>query len=173
MAEVGPEVGAERVLHVQCPGLVAPRREVLDRQPRVRRHRVPHDAQQRRGLELDRHRPTGTAAITATNGPRSGTALIAVCPDLALGEKVFQQDCAACHGKDGRAQVAIAATMEPQPANFHDPDTMAGLTPYKAFNTVGFGVPGTPMPGFPTLSEEERWAVSFYLFTLRLVPAAE
>ncbi|WP_375773895.1 FTR1 family protein [Archangium gephyra] len=93
-------------------------------------------------------------------------------PDLALGEKVFQQDCVACHGKDGRAQVPLAATMEPPPANFHDPDTMAGLTPYKAFNTVGFGVPGTPMPGFPTLSEEERWAVSFYLFTLRQ-PACE
>ncbi|HEY0094209.1 MAG TPA: cytochrome c, partial [Archangium sp.] len=91
-------------------------------------------------------------------------------PDLALGEKVFQQDCVACHGKDGRAQVAIAETMEPKPANFHDPDVMAGLTPYKAFNTVGFGVPGTAMPGFPTLSEEERWSLAFYVFTLRQPP---
>lgn len=88
-------------------------------------------------------------------------------PDLKLGEQLFQQNCVACHGADGRAQVSIAETMEPRPANFHDPDIMAGLTPYKAFNTVGFGVPGTPMPGFPTLSEEERWAVAFYVFTLR------
>jgi high-affinity iron transporter len=93
-------------------------------------------------------------------------------PDLARGAQVFQQNCVACHGPDGRAQVPIAETMEPRPANFHDADVMAGLTPYKAFNTVGFGVPGTPMPGFPTLSEEERWAVAFYLFTLRQ-PACE
>jgi len=93
-------------------------------------------------------------------------------PDLTLGAQVFQQNCVACHGTDGRAQVPIAATMEPQPANFHDPDIMAGLTPYKAFNTVGFGVPGTPMPGFPTLTEEERWAVAFYVHTLRQ-PACE
>ena len=93
-------------------------------------------------------------------------------PDLALGAQVYKQNCVACHGTDGRAQVPIAATMEPQPASFHDPDIMAGLTPYKAFNTVGFGVPGTPMPGFPTLTEEERWAVAFYVHTLRQ-PACE
>ncbi|WP_225411118.1 FTR1 family protein [Stigmatella hybrida] len=91
-------------------------------------------------------------------------------PDLAQGERLFQVACASCHGADGRAQVAIAQTMEPQPANFHDPETMAGLTPYKAFNTTSFGVPGTAMPGYPTLSEEERWSLAFFLFTLRQPP---
>jgi high-affinity iron transporter len=47
---------------------------------------------------------------------------------------------------------------------------MSGLTPYKAFNVIGFGVPGTPMPGFPTLSEEQRWSLAFYVFTLRQPP---
>ena len=93
-------------------------------------------------------------------------------PDLKVGERVFRENCTACHGPDGHAQVAIAETMEPKPANFHDADVMAGITPYKAFNTVGFGVPGTAMPGFPTLSLEERWAVAFYVFTLRQ-PACE
>ncbi len=91
-------------------------------------------------------------------------------PELALGEQLFKASCAACHGAEGRADVPIAQTMEPQPANFHDPDIMAGLTPYKAFNTTSFGVPGTAMPGFPTLSEEERWSLAFYLFTLRQPP---
>ena len=93
-------------------------------------------------------------------------------PDLAKGEQLFKVGCTACHGADGRAQVTIAQNMEPQPANFHDPDTMSGLTPYKAFNTTSFGVPGTAMPGFPTLSEEERWSLAFFVFTLRQ-PACE
>jgi high-affinity iron transporter len=93
-------------------------------------------------------------------------------PDLARGEQLYQVACTACHGADGRAQVAIAEKMEPRPANFHDPDTMAGLTPYKAFNTTSFGVPGTAMPGFPTLTEEERWSLAFFIFTLRQ-PACE
>jgi high-affinity iron transporter len=93
-------------------------------------------------------------------------------PDLVKGAQVFQQSCAACHGADGRAQVPIAHTMEPHPTNFQDAEVMEGLTPYKAFNTTSFGVTGTAMPGFPTLSEEERWAVAFYVFTLRQ-PACE
>jgi high-affinity iron transporter len=88
-------------------------------------------------------------------------------PDIARGEQLFKVACAACHGADGRAAVPIAQTMEPQPANFHDADIMAGLTPYKAFNTTSFGVPGTAMPGFPTLSEDERWSLAFFVFTLR------
>lgn len=91
-------------------------------------------------------------------------------PDLERGASLYKENCSACHGADGRAQVTIANTMEPRPADFHDADVMAGLTPYKAFNTTSFGVPGTAMPGYPTLSEEERWSVAFYLFTLRQPP---
>jgi high-affinity iron transporter len=91
-------------------------------------------------------------------------------PDLKLGERLFQENCTTCHGPDGRAQGPLAEAMQPRPANFHDEDVMAGLTPYKAFNTTSFGVPGTGMPGFPNLSEEQRWAVAFYLFTLRQPP---
>jgi high-affinity iron transporter len=93
-------------------------------------------------------------------------------PDLKLGESLYRTNCAACHGADGHANVPIAATMEPAPANFQDAELMGGLTPYKAFNTTSFGVPGTAMPAYPTLSEEERWSLAFFVFTLRL-PACE
>src|SRR5690606_22967328 len=88
-------------------------------------------------------------------------------PDLEQGRAVFAHACASCHGADGRAEVPVAEGMEPAPANFHDAELMAESTPYKAFNTTSFGVTGTAMPAFPTLSEEERWSVAFYLFTMR------
>lgn len=91
-------------------------------------------------------------------------------PDLAKGAALFGQACGACHGEMGDAQVAIAATMEPAPANFLDADVMDGLSPYKAFNTTSFGVPGTAMPGYPSLSEDDRWSLAFHLFTLRQPP---
>ena len=91
-------------------------------------------------------------------------------PDLKLGETLYKTNCAACHGADGRADVPIAANMEPAPANFQDAELMGGLTPYKAFNTTSFGVPGTAMPAYPTLSEEERWSLAFFVFTLRQPP---
>jgi high-affinity iron transporter len=53
------------------------------------------------------------------------------------------------------------------PANFTDPERMAGLSPFKAFNTASFGIDGTAMASFAALSEEQRWQVAFYVFSLR------
>ena len=55
----------------------------------------------------------------------------------------------------------------PAPANFIDPERMAGLSPFKAFNTASFGVEGTAMASFAALSEEQRWQVAFYVMSLR------
>ncbi len=88
-------------------------------------------------------------------------------PDLAKGEQLYQAGCAACHGVYGAAAVPLAATLTPPPASFLEGDRRERLTPYKAFNAIGFGVTGTAMPGYPTLSDDERWDLSFYLFTLR------
>jgi high-affinity iron transporter len=90
-----------------------------------------------------------------------------VPPDLAQGKTLYQEACAACHAADGSAAVPIAATMSPKPASFLDAERMGGITPYKAFNAIGFGVRGTAMPSFLTLDERQRWAVAFYVMTLR------
>jgi high-affinity iron transporter len=91
-------------------------------------------------------------------------------PNLAWGAESFQKACAACHGADGRADTEMSRTLSPAPASFHDAERMASMTPYKAFNTLAFGVPGTAMPAFPQLSADERWALAFHLFTLRQPP---
>jgi high-affinity iron transporter len=88
-------------------------------------------------------------------------------PDLKLGEQVWAKNCAACHGADGAANTAVAQALKPPPASFHDEKVMGPLTPYKAFNITAFGVKGTAMQPFPALSDDERWAVAFHLFTLR------
>jgi len=91
-------------------------------------------------------------------------------PDLQRGAALYAQSCASCHGANGAADVPLAATMSPPPANFHDAGIMGALSPYKAFNTIGFGVPGTAMPGFPALSEADRWSLAFFVHTLRQPP---
>lgn len=88
-------------------------------------------------------------------------------PDLEAGKALFAAQCASCHGAEGRADGPAAAAMTPAPANFHDADRMVTLTPYKVFNTTTFGIKGTPMPGFPALSDAERWSVAFFVFSLR------
>jgi len=91
-------------------------------------------------------------------------------PDLEHGQRLYAQACAACHGLSGDARTPVAETMEPRPRSFLDPEVMDGLSPYKAFNVASLGVTGTAMPEFSTLPEADRWALAFYVLTLRQPP---
>ena len=88
-------------------------------------------------------------------------------PDLAQGKALYEANCAQCHGLDGGAKTETANRLTPRPASFLEPERIGALTPYKAFNAVTFGTQGTAMPAFLTLDEKQRWAVAFYVFTLR------
>ena len=91
-------------------------------------------------------------------------------PSLAAGKKIFDENCAQCHGPTGHGDGPGRESMNPKnppPANFHDPERMGGLSPFKAFNTSSFGIEGTAMASFSALSEEQRWEVAFYVLSLR------
>jgi high-affinity iron transporter len=93
-------------------------------------------------------------------------------PDLQRGRELYAQVCVACHAADGSADVAIAKTMEPPPANFLDAEAMGGLSPYKGFNVISHGLPGTAMTAFKGAFPDaaDRWALAFFVMTLRHPP---
>ena len=96
-------------------------------------------------------------------------------PTLADGKKLYDDNCAQCHGATGKGDGPGRQSMNPKtplPANFTDPERIGGLSPFKAFNTTSFGIEGTAMASFAALSEEQRWQVSFYVLTLRFSPDA-
>lgn len=90
-------------------------------------------------------------------------------PDLAHGKALYAADCAVCHGLDGKSQVEVARSLNPRPSDLQS-SVMDNLTPYKVFTVLTFGVEGTSMPSYPTLSEQDRWELAFYVFTLRQRP---
>lgn len=91
-------------------------------------------------------------------------------PDLARGRAVYREACAGCHGSDGHPDPRVTSGMEAPPPDLHDPGAMNGLSPFRVYNAVSFGVRGTAMPEFPTLSPEDRWAVAFYTMSVRQPP---
>ena len=91
-------------------------------------------------------------------------------PSLASGKAIYLENCAQCHGETGKGDGPSRATMNPKnpvPANFTDGEFMAGLSPFKAFNAVSFGVENTAMASFAALSKDQRWQVAFYVLSLR------
>src|SRR5262245_17137025 len=94
-------------------------------------------------------------------------------PSLAGGKAIYLENCAQCHGETGKGDGPSRTTMNPKtpvPANFTDADFMAGLSPFKAYNAISFGVENTAMASFAALSEEQRWQVAFYVLSLRFSP---
>ncbi len=70
----------------------------------------------------------------------------------------------------GSGRVEIADQLQPKPASFLEPEPLDSSSPYKVFNVLTFGINGTSMPSFSVLNEDERWALAFYVFTLRQPP---
>jgi len=73
--------------------------------------------------------------------------------------------CAICHGKRGDGRTPKAEELDPPPADFTDPERLAQLSPYRAFNAISSGIQGTGMPAFDTLSSHEQWSLAFFVFS--------
>jgi high-affinity iron transporter len=92
-------------------------------------------------------------------------------PSLARGREVYQSSCAGCHGDAGRGHGALAAGLDPPPADLADWATLRDQTPLDYYQRITIGTVGTAMPAFErTLPAADRWAVALYASTLRLPP---
>jgi high-affinity iron transporter len=84
-------------------------------------------------------------------------------PDLRPAAALYAAQCAACHGATGLGDGPAGAGLDPKPSNFHDRDRMAQRSVYGLYSTITLGVSGTGMAGFRALSDEQRWALAFYV----------
>jgi mono/diheme cytochrome c family protein len=97
---------------------------------------------------------------------------------LNLGLELYRQNCAACHGSDGRGDGVFAqdpfVTPEPDslgnavvhPPDFSDPGQMYGANPALLQGKIIRGGMGTGMPSWGQIfSEDQTWALTDYLWT--------
>jgi mono/diheme cytochrome c family protein len=114
------------------------------------------------------------AAATMLSGPIPvllvPTRTLGPSPELlALGKRVYEKQCVACHGADGRGEGEAAYLLYPKPRDF-----VAGKyalvstwdrvpSDEDLFRTISRGMPGSAMPSWGHLSEEERWGLVHYV----------
>ncbi|MEW5853624.1 MAG: cytochrome c [Myxococcota bacterium] len=83
---------------------------------------------------------------------------------LGKGKTSFTTNCVLCHGEKGDGNGPAGAQMNPKPRDFSDVKSYKnGSKPEQIFKTLAEGIPGSAMVPFAHLSEEERWALAYYV----------
>ena len=86
---------------------------------------------------------------------------------LDRGKATYSIYCISCHGERGAGDGSVAQTLNPRPRNFATDKFKQGSSVAQIFETLGKGVPGTAMTKFTNLSEDERWALAWYVLDLK------
>jgi DMSO reductase family type II enzyme heme b subunit len=88
------------------------------------------------------------------------------------GKVIYDDKCAHCHGAEGKGDGSGADRLSPRPRDFtrgqykiRSTESRELPTDDDLFRIVTDGMPGTSMPGWPGLSNEERRAVVAYIKT--------
>lgn len=83
--------------------------------------------------------------------------VVATPEKLAEGKKLYESNCASCHGPEGKGDGAAGKTLNPPPRNFHD---LKGWTNGPQFSnmykTLHEGIIARGMASYSNLKPEER-----------------
>lgn len=79
---------------------------------------------------------------------------------LARGKKLYEQNCAACHGAEGKGDGPAGASLNPRPRDFTRQDGWKnGVRLTEIFKTLKEGIKGTSMASYDYLSAKDRMAL--------------
>jgi high-affinity iron transporter len=85
---------------------------------------------------------------------------------LAQGKKLYDQYCLTCHGAKGDGKGPAGVLLKPPPRDFNIPLkqwTHSKGDLKKVFDVISKGVPNTAMVSWAHLSEQDRWALAYYV----------
>lgn len=88
--------------------------------------------------------------------------------NILAGKTLFQVDaeptaCRVCHGISGDGLGILFHRVEPKPRNFTCVHTMDDLPDGQLFWVIKNGSPGTAMPSFSYLEDDQVWQLILYL----------
>ncbi len=104
-------------------------------------------------------------------GPAPGPTIREFGPaEVARGRVFYDTNgCAACHGRDGRGDGQLAATLTPPPRDFRRADAFKRPRTIAAVaDAIARGIPALPkpMPAFPHLDLETRQLMAAYVLSI-------
>jgi mono/diheme cytochrome c family protein len=110
---------------------------------------------------------------SSLHGAEGGVARPLSDADASAGQALYISECSACHGERGDGQGPAADFLEPRPRDFtkkifkvRSTDSGAPPRTEDVLRTIELGFPGTAMPAFSFLGEQERRQIAAYVLQL-------
>ena len=82
------------------------------------------------------------------------------------GAVIFAEKCALCHGVHADGNGVRKQGLSGRPVNFRSTRWRANTSPQEVFALISEGKRGTSMPGWPTLTDAEKWDVVAYVLSV-------
>ena len=110
--------------------------------------------------------PFLNTACAARTSPQSPATKPPPSPALFdTGRRLYQKQCAVCHGSAGAGDGAAAYLLYPKPRDFTQNEfrlvstSSMQATDEDLFQAITRGMPGSAMPSWESLTPEQRWAL--------------
>lgn len=101
-------------------------------------------------------------ASIARRAPAIDNPVAPTYKNLAAGMKIYQANCAVCHGDIHQPRAKLADTLYPRPPQFVE--DAADMPPNQNFYIIQHGIRMSGMPGWKNaLSPQEMWQVTGFL----------
>ena len=113
--------------------------------------------------------PPGYASPTPA--PTLGALYPASAPDTDQGAAIFAEKCAPCHGPNGMGDGPQAQMLPVNVPVLAQPEIARRMAPATWYGIVTNGNIEKFMPGFASLTDQERWNVVAYAQSLHVKPA--
>ncbi len=82
------------------------------------------------------------------------------------GRQLYLANCAPCHGERADGHGPQREMLDPPPRDYTDPAWRASATPASVSEAISQGVPGTAMPAWDLLAEEEIELLTAYVLSV-------
>lgn len=98
--------------------------------------------------------------------------ILSISPGLSLpatllpaseSATLFAATCSSCHGQKGDGAGPASPGLDPPPTDFTDRVRAANRSLVGLHDAIAQGLEGTAMVAFPSLTEQERWSLAFYV----------
>jgi mono/diheme cytochrome c family protein len=93
-------------------------------------------------------------------------ALLVSTDARARGFKLFVEYCALCHGERGDGRGVRREGLTAPPRDFTSREWRASTSPRRVFYAIREGLPGTSMPAWKALSEQDAWDLTAYVLSV-------